>query len=116
MRQRHDHGVIDLVHGYVHVLMAQDCAVEGAVVDDDALGCVDERLEVALPRRPELCVPHVGGLVVYCYGHEQHLGLFGVAVRPVLDRHRAVGFEVKPKCGHQRFPCRISLTRPILMP
>ena len=113
VRQRQNHRVFDLLQRHVHAAVAQHGAVEGAVVDDDGVGCISQRLQALAPIRvPLRAVPHVGGLLVYCDRHKQHLGLFGVAVRAVLDRHGAVGFKVKPEGRHPRCPCKISLTRP----
>ena len=44
MHQRQDHSVGNTIDRQHHALMAQHCPVERAIVDDDLLGLIDERL------------------------------------------------------------------------
>ena len=46
-------------------------------------------------------VQNVDGPGIYSPGSEHDFGTFSIAVRAVLDRHVAVGLEIKPEDGHQ---------------
>ena len=100
--ERLHHRVAYLLNGYVDASMAQDCAVEVAVVDDDAVGEVNHRLKSLWPVTSAMCaIPDLHRRIVYRKRHKQHLRLFGIAVRAVRDRHGAVCFEVKPESAHE---------------
>ena len=102
VRQRHDHGVLDLIDRYVNTLVVQDGAIKCAVVDDHPVDVVDDPLQRLAPVGQVLRVPDLRGLVVDGKRHQQHFGRFGVLVRAVLDRRLAVGFKVEVEGGHNK--------------
>ena len=95
VEQCEDHRVDNLPHRHVYADVAQHCAVEGAVVDHDAVGVVDHRLQSVTPVRQALGLPDSHRVVVRRPRDEQNLGVFGVAVRARLNTGRAEGLEVE---------------------
>jgi hypothetical protein len=113
--QGQHHRIDDLLHGDVDAPLAQHRAVEGAVVDHDALGRVDDVLQRGTPERQVLRVPDRNRLVVPRPRDQHHLGVLCIAVRAVGYLGFAVGLKVEVEGVHPRLPWRISLTRPMLM-
>ena len=85
-------------------------------MDDDALGAVDVVLQARGDGVPDAlsAVDDLDRCVVPRLGDEHDLGVLGIAVRPCGDRHRAEGLKVEIE-GFHRLPCRVSLTRPVLV-
>src|SRR5512139_1756788 len=105
MLKGEDHCVNDLLDRDRYAVMTQHGAVECAVVNDDAVGLVDQVLQRLLPAGVVRvgAVPDRYRAAVFGQRDQQDLGFLGVAVRAVLDRLLAEGLGIKIQV-HLVFP------------
>ena len=100
MLKGHHHRVDNLLDGDVDALLAQDRAIEVAVVDHDGVGSFNGLMQRLSPVRLVLRLPDVHRIVVFRNGDKHHLRLFGIAIRAVPDVDGAICFQIQPERAH----------------